>query len=231
MLDQKKENQNENINIGDNNLNNNMNNNLNNDINANLEEITNNLEQLLHNRNPGYVRRGFNIFLLHGLSLVELRTMRLLFHLSIYHQNSLAGNQLDWSQEAMLYREERWLINQLNNRILNNNNDNNDNNNNDNELGDNENDMINRNNNYISLNINDVDNESYILRRRFIENLFNFEFETSYLIIIGFCSGFLLNVFGLLLLLCRFKAKFKIGLIFGVVSSMLFYSMAILSTK
>lgn len=232
MIVQKKDNQNENnnINAGDNNINNDINDN-NNDFNINVEEISNNLGQLIYNSNLGYVRRGFNIFLLHGLSLGELRTMRLLFHLSLYQQNSLEGNQLDWSEEAMLQREERWLINQLNNRILNNNGGINNNGNNDNDFGDNENDMINRNNNYISLNINDNDNENFILRRRFIENLFNFEFETSYLIILGFCSGFLLNIFGLVLLLCRFKPRFKVGLIFGMITSMLFYSMAILSSK
>ena len=235
MLVQKKENQNENNDVN-NNINNDINNNINNNnINNNnlrVVEIGNNLGQLLANRNPRYIRRGFNIFLLHGLSIGELRTMRLLFHLSTYQQNSILGQQLDWSQESMLLREERWLINQLNNRMFNDHNNDNNNSINDNEQErDNEQEMINRNNNYISLNINDVENENYTLRRRYIENLLNLEFETNYLLVIGFCSGFLLNIFGILLLFCKFKPRFKIGLVCGIISSLVFYLMAVLSAR
>ena len=230
MLVQKKENQNENNDVN-NNINNDINNNINNN-NLRVVEIGNNLGQLLANRNPRYIRRGFNIFLLHGLSIGELRTMRLLFHLSTYQQNSILGQQLDWSQESMLLREERWLINQLNNRMFNDHNNDNNNSINDNEQErDNEQEMINRNNNYISLNINDVENENYTLRRRYIENLLNLEFETNYLLVIGFCSGFLFNIFGILLLFCKFKPRFKIGLVCGIISSLVFYLMAVLSAR
>ena len=221
MLIKKEENNENNINQNNDNINEGFNN----------EQIQQNIREVLNNRNPRNMRRGFNIFLLHGLSNIELRTMRVLFHLSAYHQSMLRGNQLDWSEEGMLEREERWLINQLNGPLLNNNNNNNGNNNNDNEQErDNEREMINRNNNYISLNINANENDD-LIRRRYITNLINFEFEPNYLFLIGFCFGFLVNIFGFILLLCKFKRRFKIGLFCGIIISMLFYSLTILSLK
>ena len=41
----------------------------------------------------------------------------------------LRGNQLDWSEEGMLEKEERWLMNHLNGPLFNDNNNNNKNNN------------------------------------------------------------------------------------------------------
>lgn len=213
MLIQKQENPNEN----DNNQINNIDNNL------NRAEIRNNIREVINGNNPRNMRRGFNIFLLHGLSNVELRTMRILFHISSYQQSMIRGTELDWSEEGMYQREERWLINQLNNPIFNNANNDNDNG----QERDNEREMINRNNNYIRLNINE-ENE---IRRRYIDNLINFEFEPGYLFLIGFCVGFLVNIFGIFLFLCNFKTRFKIGIICGMILSMIFYSMTILSVK
>ena len=241
MLVQKEENSNLynsenerfNNNININNDINNINNNNPNFQNINFEnfnEIYNHISAIDNNyeRNMG---RGFNIFLSHGVGIIELRMMRLLFHLSLYQQSLQRGFQLDWSEEGMFRREERWLINQLHNSSLNNNN------NNDNEPQERDNEreiIINRSNgnnyNYISLNINDSANINDILRRRIIENI-NFEFEPNYYFLIGFCVGFITNFFGLLLLICRFKPRFKIGLIFGVLFSMFFFFMTIFAGK
>ena len=241
MLVQKEENSNLynsenerfNNNININNDINNINNNNPNFQNINFEnfnEVYNHISAIDNNyeRNMG---RGFNIFLSHGVGIIELRMMRLLFHLSLYQQSLQRGFQLDWSEEGMFRREERWLINQLHNSSLNNNN------NNDNEPQERDNEreiIINRSNgnnyNYISLNINDSANINDILRRRIIENI-NFEFEPNYYFLIGFCVGFITNFFGLLLLICRFKPRFKIGLIFGTLFSMFFFFMTIFAGK
>ena len=159
-----------------------------NEIYNHISAIDNN-----YNRNLG---RGFNIFLSHGLGIIELKMMRLLFH----------------------------LLNQLNNFSLNNNNNNNDN---EPQERDNEREIIiNRSNsnnyNYISLNINDNSNINDILTRRIIENI-NFEFNPNYYFLIGFCVGLLTNIFGLFLLICRFKSRFKIGLIFFIHYVFMFY--------
>ena len=241
MLVQKEENSNLN-NSENERFNNNIN--INNDINninsnnpnfqninfENFNEIYNYISAIDNNydRNMG---RGFNIFLSHGVGIIELRMMRLLFHLSLHQQSLQRGFQLDWSEEGMFRREERWLINQLHNSSLNNNNSNE----NEPQERDNEREIIiNRSNgnnyNYISLNINDSGNINDILRRRIIENI-NFEFEPNYYFLIGFCVGFITNFFGLLLLICRFKPRFKIGLIFGTLFSMLFFFMTIFAGK
>ena len=74
--------------------------------------------------------------------------MRILFHLSASQQSILRTADLDWTEEGMLQREEKWLINQLNGLLLNNNNNE--------QERDDEREMVNRNNNYnyIRLNIN-----------------------------------------------------------------------------
>ena len=241
MLVQKEENSNLNNsenerfnnNININNDINNINNNNPNFQNINFEnfnDIYNHISAIANNyqRNMG---RGFNIFLSHGVGIIELRMMRLLFHLSLHQQSLQRGFQLDWSEEGMFRREERWLINQLHNSSLNNNNSNK----NEPQERDNEREIIiNRSNgnnyNYISLNINDNANINDILRRRIIENI-NFEFEPNYYFLIGFCVGFITNFFGLLLLICRFKPRFKIGLIFGTLFSMFFFFMTIFAGK
>ena len=226
---------NNNININNefNNINS-INNNNPNFQNINFEdfnEIYNHISTLdnNYNRNLG---RGFNIFLSHGLGIIELKMMRLLFHLSLHQQSLQRGLQLDWSEEGMFRREERWPINQLNNFSLNNNNNNNDN---EPQERDNEREIIiNRSNsnnyNYISLNINENSNINDILTRRIIENI-NFEFNPNYYFLIGFCVGLLTNIFGLFLLICRFKPRFKIGLIFGTLFSMFLYFMTIFAGK
>ena len=225
------ENERFNNNINNNNINNNNSNYNPNIQNFNFEdfnEIYNHISAIDNNyeRNLG---RGFNIFLSHGVGIIELRMMRLLFHISLHQQSLHRGMNLDWSEEGMFRREERWLINQLHNSSINNEN------NNEPQERDNEREIIinrssNNNNNYISLSINDNSNINDILRRRIIENI-NFEFEPNYYFLMGFCVGFITNFFGLLLLICKFRPRFKIGLLFGTLLSMFFFFMTIFAGK
>ena len=82
----------------------------------NREEINNNLDEInsVINQNPNRRRnaRGFDIFLSHGLSPEEVRALRAIFHFSQAQQSLVSGVPLDWSNNGIYLREERWLINQ-----------------------------------------------------------------------------------------------------------------------
>ena len=183
------------------------------EINNNLEEINANInvnenlnENVNQNNNQRHHRGGFDMFLSHGLNHDEVRTLRLIFHFAQAQESIMNGVPLDWSREGIYQREERWLINQLSG-MLNRNGD--------------------RNSNYISLNIND---ESLFPR-----NNFGFFYENNmdqrHIFMIGFCLGLIVNVFGILLLMCRFKALFKLGLICGMIISMVFFSKIFIFNK
>ena len=198
MLIQKEELQNRN---NDNNPNNEINHE---EINNNLEEINSNTNQNQNNNQNNQRRaRGFDIFLSHGLNAEEVRALRVLFHFAQAHESLMNGVPLDWTNNGIYTREERWLINQLN--VMNNRN----------RIRNEE------NNNYISLNVND----DLIFSER---NGFNIFYENQvdlrYVFIIGFLVGILTNVFGIILLFCRFKATFKLGLICGMIISVIFFS-------
>ena len=185
----------------------------NNDINS--EEINNNLEEVnSNNTNPNNSNQnnennqannrirnhgGFDIFLSHGLNAQEIRTLRLIFHLAAAQESIINGTALDWSPEGIYQREERWLINQING--IYNRNRNRDN-----------------NNQYISLNVNDgglfYGGNNLML---FYDN----QFDERFSFMLGFFVGFLINVFGFLILFCRFKAFFKLGVICGMIISIL----------
>ena len=185
----------------------------NNDINS--EEINNNLEEVnSNNTNPNNSNQnnennqannrirnhgGFDIFLSHGLNAQEIRTLRLIFHLAAAQESIINGTALDWSPEGIYQREERWLINQING--IYNRNRNRDN-----------------NNQYISLNVNDgglfYGGNNLML---FYDN----QFDERFSFMLGFFVGFLTNVFGFLILFCRFKAFFKLGVICGMIISIL----------
>ena len=175
----------------------------NNEINR--EEINNNLEEINSNaNNQNNSQRnnggGFDIFLSHGLSTEEVRTLRLIFHLAAAQESFMNGTPLDWSVEGIYQREERWLINQLNTMFNRN---------------------INRNNNYISLNVN----ESPLFNERNNFSIFYEEQATfRYIFVIGILVGLITNVFGILLLFCRFRSVFKLGLICGIILSVIFFS-------
>ena len=203
MLIQKEELQNQN---NDNNPDNEINHE---EINNNLDEINSNTNQAQNqnqnnNQNNNQRRaRGFDIFLSHGLNAEEVRALRVIFHFAQAHESLMSGVPLDWTNNGIYTREERWLINQLNLMNMNNRNRNEE------------------NNNYISLNVND----DLIFSER---NGFNIFYENQvdlrYVFIIGFLVGILTNVFGIILLFCRFKATFKLGLICGIIISVIFFS-------
>ena len=135
MLIQKEELQNQN---NDNNPDNEINHE---EINNNLDEINSNTNQTQNqnnNQNNNQRRaRGFDIFLSHGLNAEEVRALRVIFHFAQAHESLMNGVPLDWTNNGIYTREERWLINQLNVMNMNNRNRNEE------------------NNNYISLNVND----------------------------------------------------------------------------
>ena len=178
------------------------------EINNNLEEVNsnntnpNNSNQNNENNQPNNRIRnhgGFDIFLSHGLNAQEIRTLRLIFHLAAAQESIINGTALDWSPEGIYQREERWLINQING--IYNRNRNRD-----------------RNNQYISLNVNDgglfYGGNNLML---FYDN----QFDERFSFMLGFFVGFLTNVFGFLILFCRFKAFFKLGVICGMIISIL----------
>ena len=187
----------------------NNNNDINRDeINNNLEEVnSNNTNQNNSNQNNennqanNRIRNhgGFDIFLSHGLNAQEIRTLRLIFHLAAAQESIINGTALDWSPEGIYQREERWLINQING--IYNRNRNRDN-----------------NNQYISLNVNDgglfYGGNNLML---FYDN----QLDERFSFMLGFFVGFLTNVFGFLILFCRFKAFFKLGVICGMIISIL----------
>ena len=190
----------------------------NNEINS--EEINNNLEEVnSNNTNPNSnenndnnndennqtnnrIRNhgGFDIFLSHGLNAQEIRTLRLIFHLAAAQESIINGTALDWSPEGIYQREERWLINQING-IYNRNRNREEN-----------------NNQYISLNVNDG---GLFYGGNNLMLVYDNQFDERFYFMLGFFVGFLTNVFGFLILLCRFKAFFKLGVICGMIISIL----------
>ena len=172
------------------------------EINNNLDEINSNSNQNNNVNNNQRRVRGFDIFLSHGLNAEDVRTLRVMFHFAQAHESLRNGIPLDWTNNGIYQREERWLINQING-------------------------IMNRsrngegNNNYISLNVND----GFLFSGRNSFGLFSEnQIEGRHIFLIGFCLGLLTNVFGILLLMCRFKAVFKLGLICGMIISMIFFS-------
>ena len=187
----------------------NNNNDINRDeINNNLEEVNsnntnpNNSNQNNENNQPNNRIRnhgGFDIFLSHGLNAQEIRTLRLIFHLAAAQESLINGTALDWSPEGIYQREERWLINQING--IYNRNRNRD-----------------SNNQYISLNVNDG---GLFYGGNNLMQFYDNQFDERFSFMLGFFVGFLTNVFGFLILFCRFKAFFKLGVICGMIISIL----------
>ena len=164
-------------------------NNLNQNNDINQEELNNNLNEINNNQiNENNQIRGFDLFLEHGLNSNEVRTLRVLFHLSQYQQSLLNGVPLDWTSEGIYQREESWLLNQF--RGQNRNEENNE--------------------NYLTLYVN----EGGLLYR----NRSEYQNNMIYIVLSGFIMGFITNVSGILLLICRFKALFKLGLICGMIN-------------
>ena len=195
MLIQKEEFQNQNNDI-------NSDNEINEEINNNLDEINSNTNA---NQNNNQRRaRGFDIFLSHGLNAENVRALRAIFHLAQAQQSLISGVPLDWTNEGIYQREERWLINQINEMFNRNRNGN--------QEG---------NNNYISLNVND---NPIFVERNSLSIFFENQLDLRYIFVIGFLVGLLTNAFGILLLFFRFRATFKLGIICGMIISIIFFS-------
>ena len=187
----------------ENNINiNNRNNNNDGILSINEEEINRSINEINRRNNLLLLQRGFNIFLNYGVSEEELHVIRLLFHYTLFQQYRNRGLNMDWSNEAMLEREERWLrnynfnnSNNIRNRLYENRRNNN------NII------LIRRRRNYFGRNGNDV---------YFTDNYY----EPNYCFLQGFVIGFLLNIFTLLcLILCKFRRKFRLGLQMGMLIS------------
>ena len=193
-------------NIENNNNINSNNSNNNNDgiLSINEEEINRSINEINRRNNLLLLQRGFNIFLNYGVSEEELHVIRLLFHYTLFQQYRRRGLNMDWSNEAMLEREERWLRNYTNNineNVIRNRIYENRRNFNNNII------LIRRRRNYFNRNRNDI---------YFSDNYY----EPNYCFIQGFVIGFLLNIFTLLcLILCKFRRKFRLGLQMGMLIS------------
>ena len=173
----------------------------------NRDEINNNLDEINSNSNQNNNRtrpRGFDIFLSHGLNAEDVRALRVIFHFIQAQESLISGIPLDWTNNGIYQREERWLINQINVMFNRNRNRN--------QEG---------NNNYITLNVND---DSIFPMRNSLSIFYENQIDLRYIFIIGFLVGLLTNVLGILLLFCRFKAMFKLGLICGMIISIIFFS-------
>ena len=171
------------------------------EINNNLDELNSNTNQ---NQNPRRNTRGFDIFLSHGLSAEEVRALRAIFHFTQAQQSLVSGIPLDWTNNGIYQREERWLINQLNNMVNRNLN-----------LNEEE------NNDFITLNVND---NSLFMGRNSFSIFFDNDVDLRFAFLVGFLVGMLTNIFGIFLLFCRFRATFKLGVVFGMIISILFFS-------
>ena len=178
----------------------------NNSDNINNPQINNTMNEIEnHNLENNNNQRGFNIFLSHGVSLNELRYLRILFHLS-YIRNSIINNtitNIDMSPQAIYEREENWLRAQINNNLRNYYNYNNYRRN-----------VLIRN---PSNNIIYVNDNIYRYRPRRYEYIY----EPNINFLKGFILGMILNIFSLcIILISRNRLKFKIGLIFGMLLSL-----------
>ena len=76
------------------------------------------------------------------------------------------------------------------------------------------------NNQYISLSVNDG---GLFSRRNNLLLIYDDQFNERFAFMLGFFVGFLTSVFGFILLLCRFKPFFKLGVICGMIISFLCY--------
>ena len=133
--------------------------------------------------------QGFNIFLQYGFTQDEIRGLRMIYHLSALRNSIANGRNIDLSLNAMYQRENNWLRN-------------NGNNNNNNERR-----------NYVRIMLN---NNGF--RRRRYARVYRYESNISF--IQGFFFGIVLNIFSLfVLMIVRYRPKFKLGVLFGMIFS------------
>ena len=172
------------------------------------EQINNSMREIDNQHQNNNIPRGFNIFLAHGISPNELRTLRIIYHLSYIH-NSIANNRnIDLSPQAMFQREENWLRAQMNNMRNNYNN-----------YNYRRNIIIpNPRNNSVMVYINHNMNNNRFRQRRYYYREVNYEPNINFLQ--GFIFGMVLNIFSLcILMISRPRPKFKFGLLLGMIFS------------
>ena len=168
--------------------------------NTDNEQVNNSIHEMSYNNQN--IPQGFNIFLQYGFTQNEIRGLRMIYHLSALRNSIANGNNIDLSLNAMYQRENNWLRN--NNSNMNNNNNN-----------------INNNRRIVRINLN---NNNGFERRRYIR-IYRHEPNISFFQ--GLMFGIILNIFSLfILMIVRYRPKFKIGLIFGMVISTIFMMFA-----
>ena len=162
-------------------------------------QVNNSIHEMNNNNLNANDLQGFNIFIQYGYTQDEIRTLRMIYHLSALRNSIANGRNLDLSLNAMYQRENNWLGN--------NNNQNNN--------------YINNRRNYIRINLNNND-PRLVRRRRIYRN------EPNISILQGFMVGILLNIFSIfILMIVRYRPKFKLGVLLGMifsVSCMIFMS-------
>ena len=171
------------------------------------EQLNNSFRQINNENQNNNAPRGFNVFLQYGMSPNELRTLRVIYHLSYLHNSTINNRNIDLSAQAIYQREENWLRAQINNNLRNQNSHNRTN-------------ILIRNprNNTISIYVNDIGNR---FRQRRYYRQTNYEQNINFLI--GIILGMILNIFSLcILMLTRTRIKFKVGLILGMLLSIIF---------
>ena len=166
------------------------------------EQVNNSIHQMNNIQNINS-NQGFNIFLQYGFTQDEIRGLRMIYHLSALRNSIANGRNIDLSLNAMYQRENNWLRNNGNN-----------NNNNNNERR-----------NYVRIMLN---NNGF--RRRRYARVYRYESNISF--IQGFFFGIVLNIFSLfVLMIVRYRPKFKLGLTLGMIISVSFWIIANESIK
>ena len=150
--------------------------------NPNAVEVNNSIHQMNNNNINANNMQGFNVFIQYGFSPDEVRSLRMIYHLSQLRNNMANGRNLDLSLNAMYQRENNWLGNNRRN--------------------------------YVRINLNDNNNGRLIRRRR------RYRTESNLSILQGFMVGILLNNFSIfVLMIVRYRPKFKLGVLFGMIFS------------
>ena len=166
-------------------------------VNNSINDMhNNNINQNININNP----QGFNIFLQYGFTQDEVRGLRMIYHLSALRNSLANGQNLDLSSNAMYQRENNWLRNVSNNNANYNNNN---------------------RGNMVRIRLNN-DNE---FRRMRYNRLYRHEPNIN--LLQGFLFGFVLNIFSLfILMIVRYRPKFKMGVMFGMILSVSFMILA-----
>lgn len=173
------------------------------------EQINNSMREIDNQHQNNNIPRGFNIFLAHGISPNELRTLRIIYHLSYIHNNIANNRIIDLSPQAMFQREENWLRTQMNNMRNNSN------------YNYRRNIMIaNPRNNTITLYVN---HNSMNNRFRQRGHYRQYNYEPNINILHGFLFGLILNIFSIFIFMINTpRPKFKLGVLLGMILSICF---------